>query len=391
MPTPSPLFPTPAHARVLILSILLVAVDALPAFLMGAGAVTMGEDIGFGASGLGYLTAAFFLTAAAVSTPIGRVVERIGWQRAMRINLIGTAVVLGVMSVAVRNMATLAVLLVVAAALYGFGNPSANQALAQMVDPERQGIVFGLKHAGIPTSTLLAGVAVPLIILRIGWRAAFLAGAFVALGVLALVPRTPPARSERSRTAEMAEPLLSPARLRFLASAGVFATVAPAMLGTFTVVAAVDAGISEGSAGVLLSVGGFVTIAARVLNGALADRYGWRGFGFMSGLMFLGAVAAFSLSGLTGTAYTMVVLCAFATAWGWPGLMTFSVVRANAGSVAASSAVAQAGVFVGAGLFPIVIGTMADRVSFSAAWILVGAGLTVAAVSVGVLARRLPS
>jgi MFS family permease len=388
--TAIPLFPTRTHIRVMILSVLIVAVDALPVFLLGAGAVTMGAEIGFGATGLGYLTAAFFLAAAAVSSPIGRVIERIGWQRAMRINLVGTSIVLAVMSVAIRNMVSLAALLVVAAGLYGFGNPAANQALAQMVEPDRQGVVFGLKHAGIPTSTLLAGLAVPLIILRVGWRASFLAGAFIALGVLALVPRRPPERSERSRSAERADPLLSPGRLRFLALAGVFATVAPSMLGTFTVVAAVDAGISEGAAGVLLSVGGFVTIVARVLNGALADRFRWRGFGLMSALMAAGAIAAYSLSVLTGSVYIVVVLCAFATAWGWPGLMTFSVVRANAGSVASSSAVAQAGVFVGAGVFPIVIGTMADGVSFSAAWLLVGTGLCLASVSIAGLARQLP-
>ena len=81
--TPPRLFPTPTHFRVLVLAILLVAVDTLPVFLLGAGAVTIGAEVGFDATGLGYLTAVFFLTAGLLSAPIGRLVESIGWRRAL--------------------------------------------------------------------------------------------------------------------------------------------------------------------------------------------------------------------------------------------------------------------------------------------------------------------
>ncbi|MDH3500304.1 MAG: MFS transporter, partial [Acidimicrobiia bacterium] len=311
------LFPTPTHLRVLVLAILLVAVDTLPIFLLGAGAITIGDAIGFGPTGLGYLAAAFFLTAGAVSAPIGRLVERIGWQRAMRLNLIGTITVLLAMSIGARNILSMGGLLMAAAFLYGFGNPAANSALAQLVDPGRQGVVFGLKHAGIPTSTLLAGLAVPLIILNIGWRWTFVAGAVLAVGVYLLIPRSLPARSEISIRAERADPLLDARRLRLLALGGTFATVAPSMLGTFTVAAAVDAGIGEAAAGILLSVGGFISIVARVSSGAVVDRYRLLGFGSMAILLALGAVAVYLLASSSGALFIVLLLAAFATAWGW--------------------------------------------------------------------------
>ncbi len=386
--TPPRLFPTPTHFRVLVLAILLVAVDTLPVFLLGAGAVTIGAEVGFDATGLGYLTAVFFLTAGLLSAPIGRLVESIGWRRAMRINVVGTLVLLLVMAVAIHSMRTLIGLLIPAAFFYGFGNPAANSALAQFVASDRRGVVFGLKHAGIPTSTLLAGLAVPFAILTVGWRWSFVAGAAVAAVVYALIPRSLPSQSAGSDAQLPAPPpLLDAPRLWLLAAAGMFAVVAPSMLGTFTVTAAVAAGISEAMAGLLLSLGGVITMAARLVAGALADRFGWRGFGAMAALLGIGTLAALALAGLSGTPFIVMLLVAFATAWGWPGLMTFSVVRANPATVAASSAVVQGGILVGAGVAPVVIGLIAERASFGAAWTFVAAALLVAAATIGGLAR----
>ena len=50
-------------------------------------------------------------------------------------------------------------------------------------DPDRQATLFGAKHAGIPGSTLLAGLAVPVIVVQYGWRWAFVAAAATALAV----------------------------------------------------------------------------------------------------------------------------------------------------------------------------------------------------------------
>ncbi len=367
-------------ARVLAVSILLVAVSTQPVFLLGAAFPRIGPELGFGPSGLGALTAAFFLTAALASTVLGEVVQRIGWAKAMRLNAVSSAVVLVVIAAGARSTPVLAALLVAGAVAYGMANPAANLALAHHVAPERRALLFGLKHAGIPTSTLLAGVAVPAVVVTAGWRWAYVLAALAAAGVLALVPRTaappPPTASTDPRRA--VAPMSRP-RLAALAGAGALATTAAMALGTYLVAGAVAVGFSEQAAGALLAAGSVASIGARVAAGYATDRAGGAGFGGIAALTATGAAVFALLTAASGPAFATLVLAAFATGWAWPGLMTFAVVNANAASAAASSAITQAGIFAGAGLAPLAIGWVVDHHSFEAAWMLVAVALAAAA------------
>jgi predicted MFS family arabinose efflux permease len=94
------------------------------------------------------------------------------------------------------------------------------------------------------------------------------------------------------------------------------------------------------------------------------------------------------LSQASGSLYLILVVVAFATGWGWPGLMTYTVVRANRASVASASSITQAGVFVGAGAVPILMGVVIERWSFSGAWITAAIGLVIAALVVGSVGGR---
>ena len=99
-------------------------------------------------------------------------------------------------------------------------------------------------------------------------------------------------------------------------------------------------------------------------------------------------MGVFLLLGLTtGWVFALLVLVAFATGWGWPGLMTYTVVTANSGTAAVSSGITQAGIFFGAGLGPVVLGLVADRWSFDAVWLVVAAALALAAITVGLVGR----
>ena len=64
------------------------------------------------------------------------------------------------------------------------------------------------------------------------------------------------------------------------------------------------------------------------------------------------------------------------------------MVNANRGSAAASSAITQAGVFVGAGLGPLLLATVIDRWSYDGGWVVVGIGLVAATVIVTAAGRR---
>ena len=368
--------------RLIATAILVVTVSTLPTFLVAAAIAQAGPELGYGTQGLGLLTALFFLVASASSSMVGRLVERVGWRRTMQVNTVAAAVVLTVIAMAVHNVVALTIILIVSAAFYGAANPAANLALATDVPRSRRGFVFGLKHAGIPTSTLLAGVAVPLVVLTLGWRWAFGFGAVLALAVLLLIPGE--GSSTGASSAAVEEPVnparMAPAWLGLLSLASAFATVGATALSTFQVDAAIELGFAEAAAGNLLALGSLSSILARAAYGFSADRTHTSGFGWIAALTATGAVA-FILMGLAnGPTFAAVTVLAFATGWGWPGLLTYSVVRANESRPAGSTAITQAGIFLGAGLGPTGVGWLAETVSFQAAWLAVAASLAVASV-----------
>ncbi len=379
---------SPKTVRLLALAVATVTVSTQAVFLLGSAFFQIGPEFGIGTFGLGALTAMFFLTAAVTSAPLGRWVQRVGWQRAMRVNLRTTSGLLVVIAAAARSTWALATLLVFAAAVYGMSNPAANQALADHTSPERQATIFGVKHAGIPASTLLAGLAVPAVILHLGWRWAYAIAALLALALSFWVPagRAEP-RTHPIGVSIRSGPSMSTRDLLALAFGSAFATWAAVALGTFLVSGAVAGGFTEAAAGTLQFVGSAFSIAARIGVGYVTDRRRGTGFGGIVALAAAGA-AMFGLFPLSrGPWFGALVIGAFATGWAWPGLMTYTVVNSNRSMAASSSAVTQAGVFLGAGVGPLLLGGAIARWSFDAAWLLTGSGLVVAAVIVARVGR----
>lgn len=376
------------------MSILVVASSAVGVMLLGAGIGDIGPDLDIGAGEIGILTAAFFTAAALTSSKAGRLVARIGWQRAVRINAVLMAVLLIAIATLVDNPWTMALALASMGATYSLANPAVNQALADHVDPRRRGSFFGLKHAGIPTATLLAGLAVPVIILNFGWRTAYATAAAMAIGIIFLVPRGPvPASTEHHEEdpRRAVEPLPA-AALRRLAVAGTLATIGVVGLSTFLVASLVEDGFADGPAGWIQFGGALFSVLARVSYGVFTDRTGTRGYATVSVLYGIGALVYLSWIPATGAVLAVLVIVAYATAWGWPGLYTYSVVNANTATAAASSGVSQAGVFTGAALGPLVVGQIIERASFDASWAfiagcLLAASVVMASVSRGVVGR----
>ena len=385
-----PVSPAP---RLLVISVLTVSTSSLPVFLVGAAFFRMGPELGFSAAGLGLMAAAFFLASAVASTPAGRVVERIGWRRAVRIDVAVEGLIALLIAVAVRSAAALAATLIVAGAVYGLANPAANRALADHVDPRHTALFFGLKHAGIPVATLLAGLAVPAIVVTVGWRYAYLLGAVLAAVVWWLVATTPREATQPMRQADPRRetPRLMGWRLIGLSGGASLATLAAIALGTYLVAAAVDVGFSVSGAGLLLFAGSVATIAGRVAAGLVTDRIGGRGFGGLIALMGAGAVVFLLLPHTTGAGFVVLVLVAFATGWGWPGLMTYTVVNANRATPAASSAITQAGIVAGAAAGPLLLGVIIEQYSFTVVWTAIAGALIVAAILVALVARTATS
>lgn len=379
--------------RLMVLGILAIAASTQPVFLAGAAIGSMGEELGYGPGLLGVLTAVYFVTAGLFSAPLGALVERLGWRNALRINATGAGTVLILMSFGVRNIPSLVAFLMAGAVIYGLANPAANVALARHGSATRQGVLFGMKHAGIPSSTLIAGVAIPAIVAPLGWRWAYALSALVAVTVFLLVPRTEPESHPHAENPDDIdqEDLLNRRDLLVTALGAVLASSAPAALALFTVAAALDVGMSDSASGWVLAAGSLVSIAARFLNGVAIDLKPGNSYLRMSALLLVGGAVMMGLAfDVSIPVFILLVVTAFGTAWSWPGLLTYTVVTRNPNRPAASTGVSQAGVFIGSGLMPIVIGELVERIGFNAGWAVAATTVAAGGVLMWVLARRIP-
>lgn len=366
------------------------AVSVAPVFLVAGLAPFVKEDFPFGPSDLGVAVTSFFLASALTAVPSGRLTEKIGARRAM----LGAATVSGIAAMGIagtaRSMPTLVLWLVLAGISNGVAQPAGNLALARGVPPRRLGIAFGAKLSAIPSATLAAGFAVPLLGLTVGWRWAFVGMTGVVVLLAIAMPkdpyRSPRVASQRLREGDVAWPALV-----VLAIAAAFGAAVATSLAAFYVQSAVDAGLPVGLAGGLLVMGSIAVIGMRVWIGWHVDRASWDQLGLVIGLMIVGTVGYGGLI-VSEPVFVLVVatLLAFVAGWGWPGLFNLAVVRLNSNAPAAATSITQTGVFLGGIAGPVLFGRIAESVSFGAAWSAAAVVNLGAAVAVVVARRMLP-
>lgn len=376
--------------RLLSLAILVITTGTQAVFLTGASFFVIGPELGISPKGLGLLTAAFFGVAAISSMSIGSWVQRVGWQRAMRANgLIAASTSIGIALFA-RSPVALAGFMAAAAVGYGVANPAGNQAIADAVPPDRRATVTAMKHAGIPLATLLAGASVPTIVVTFGWRTAFAVAGVGALLVVVAVPRGLVApRAFEGRERQRPTRVLTGRDLTWLATGSALAVFAATSLGAFGVSAAIDLGLGAEAAGWLQTGGAAASIGMRVLAGWLTDRFHGRGPAGIIVLAGAGVLVFAAMAVALPPAFTVLMVLAYATGWGWPGLLTFTVINSNTGTAAKSTSVTQAGVFIGSAVAPLILGAVADEIGFRAMWPIVSVALAAAVVVIGMVARSL--
>ncbi len=373
-----------APPRAVLPGLAVAVVGVLPSFLLGALALQAGRDLHFGAAGLGGATTAFFVVSALGSVPLGRLADRLGGQTAMRASALGSAACLLGVALLARSYLSLLLILVAGGMANSLAQPAVNAFLAGRVAQRRQGLVFGVKQSAIPVAVLLSGLSLPLVALTVGWRFAFAAGALLAVGaalavsVAARVPAAPVAPApERPRVRRLA-PLGAAAAL------GAFSGTA---LGAFLVTAAVAADVSEGRAGVLLALGSLASLVVRVGAGWLADRTSSEGLLPTVGLLAVGTLGFALLAVQTPWALVLGTLVAFAAGWGWPGLFNFAVVSRHPSAAAAATGITQTGVYVGAGVGPLLFGLIVQHVSLPGAWLAAAGSAGLAAIIVAAWMR----
>lgn len=362
--------------------------SVFPAFLTGAVGVQLRNSIGIDDAGLGLAIGAFFMGAALGSALLGGVAERMGGPRAMRAGLMITVTAGALIAALARSSSAFFVLLFLAGAANALTQPAANLMLSESLGSKRLGFAFAIKQSGMPSATLLGGLAVPALALTLGWQSAYGAGVLLAFGALAMIPNAPSASATRARGARRNRPDL-PLRLMVLyAMVGGFGAASAGALVGFLVSAAESADFSPASAGLLLTGGSIIGIGSRILQGRLAD----------SGrvLPIRQAALLFALGGLgmlilaldrTGT-YLIGIVPAFGFGWAWPGLFNLSVVRNNPSAPAAATGISQTGVYIGAGAGPAVGGFIVEFAGYPGLW-LAGATASFAAAALAMMLRIL--
>lgn len=349
-------------------------IGSLPGLLTGALAPQLAEALAFGVAGLGTAFAIQSGAGALASVPLGRVVDRLGAARSIRLAMLVTATIAFLIATVTRSFVALVALLVVGSLAKRLIEPAANRLLMDHVGQRRLGLAFGLKQSAPPAAVLLAGLSVPIVATVWGWRGAYAIAGVLAVGVAAAVWRrsTPRVRavSEPGRSSDDSPSDAGPDRrtLLILTIAFGLANGASVTVPVFYVSAAVFAGTSPAAAGIMLAVASSVAIGMRLLLGVVTDRL-VDGHLRLCGAMLASGAVGF---GLLATGHTVLVtggvILALAGAWGFSGVFWFTMVRSNPSAAGTVTGKVAPGALIANSLSPLLFGLIAERASFAVGW-----------------------
>ena len=359
----------------------------LPVFLLGGLAVQMQDELGYGTTALGLSVGAFYGVGAVSSVWTGRLAERVGAERSLRFAAAMSGAVQALIAVLAHSITTILVLMVIGGVANAWAQPASNVLIAREVPPSRLGLALGLQKSSIPAAALLGGLAVPLIALTVGWRWAFVAGAVLSIASALQVPGAASAAgSSRGRRRE-GTPDVPTRHLALLAVGVGLGSSASNALSAFLVLSGVRAGLGEGQAGLMLTLGSIAGMGVRLLVGARADRYPGTALTAMASMFAVASVSFVMLATEVELLFLVGTPLAFATAYAWPGLFHLAVVRSNPSAPGAATGLAMTGTLTGAVLGPIVFGVIVGGGSYTAAWLTGAAFLVAAAVIVAICTR----
>jgi MFS family permease len=357
--------------------VLVATTGVLPVFLAGAAAVQIRADLGFGEAGFGQAVSISFFVSALLSVLFGGLAERLGPVRSMRVAATVSAASMLATAAFSRSLTSLSLLLVGGGVANALTQPATNLYISRVFPAHRRGIAFAIKQSAIPGATLLGGLAVPTLALTVGWRWAYVAGAIIALIGGAIVQEVAqPGGSTALGPGRRDQPI---ATLAVLGAGVGFGALAASSLGSFTTSSFTKAGFGESTAGFIAAIGGVLVITTRLILGFRSDRLNSGVLPIVATMLLIGSsgyalMATMSRSGLLAGGFI-----AFVAGWGWPGLSNLAIAQANPNGPAAASGVTQTGTYIGAGLGPLVFGSLAEHVGYGAAylsaalWTLLGA------------------
>lgn len=375
--------------RVMSALIAATVLAVLPQYLAAALVVEIGPELAFGTAGLGVAVAGFRVTTSLTSMAFGALTDRLGGTLVMRIGVIVVAVSCFGIATTARSFASFLAWMIIAGAAVSLVQPAANRVIVNVVSVRRQGLVFGAKQSAVPASSMLAGVAVAMLLSVIGWRAVYILAAVISLAVIGMLGRRP-AKGQRPAHGKVGyRSLTDRPTLWIMGVAFGTGNFANAVMPTFYVDAAVRMGASPGLAGTVLALAGTSTIIMRLVVGAVSDRIRHGHLHVCGGLMVAGAGGLVVLA--TNDPRWMVagLLLGMTGAWGFTGVFWYALMRAYRATPGLATGVVSPLGHIGGTVGPLAFGVIASTAGFRAGWLVAAAAACLSASAMFVSARRL--
>lgn len=341
--------------------------STIPVFLTGAMAVQIRQDLHLNASGLGGAVGVFFASSAVASAVSGKMAQRSGFERIMRVCVILAVITLSGIGLLAHSYLVFMIFLSLAGITNGAVQPAVNLFLSKVIPVSRQGMVFGVKQAAVPVATFISGLAVPVVALTVGWNYAYLMIAPIGIVLYFLLPKGP-SKSERktSRAKPVSKVYVAP--LVVLAVGIGLGSSAAICLGTFLVSSSVHHGWTPGDAGFLLMLGSITGMSARLINGILADRRNGKHIQVVATMVGIGGVGYLMLMSGIGWLIIPATMISYGAGWGWTGLFNFAVVWNYPKSAGYATGITQSGAYLGSVFGPLLFGLIVDRFGYGLAW-----------------------
>jgi MFS family permease len=361
----------------------LIVATVLPGFLTASLAPRIRDDFAFGDSALGVAIALFYVVSAAGSVPAGRLIDRLGAARGRVLVVAFTGSCCLAVAALAHSAAGLTALLLLGGVGNALGSPTVSTILKKEVAAHRQGLAFGAQQSGATVGALLAGLALPGVAIPFGWRWAFVGAAALTVASALAAPggAPPPPAAVARRTRRLTS-------VHALGLAAVLASAAGVGFVSFLVTYAVDNGMSEATAGLLLGAVSLMATLSRIGVGIFADRAGQEPLRPVAAM--LGASVAGYLLLIAGDPVLIAVAALLAGALGWagPGGLNLAVVQRSPQAPAWAVGVLMTGLFTGAVAGPLLVGLLAEHDLFSVAWIMCAGLALLAGVTLVVTRRR---
>lgn len=330
------------------------------------------DDLGMSRTQLGVVVAVTPLTGGILSPLAGRWTDRIDGFVFMRgVFALSIAVLLGV--TLAPSFPWLLVSAAVAGALTATGNPVTNKLISDLLPVGRRGWVTGIKQSGLQIGMLVAGVALPPLALRFGWRVAALALGILPLVGLLSTRSTPPSRPAPADAERgSGSPGAIPGGWWLTGFAFLMGSTNSVVLGFLPLYVEEGLGFSASAAGGVIALVGVVALVGRVSWGRVAER----------APRVSGALLVIAIVGTLGTSLIRfapelgapavwigaALVAASLIAWNGAGMLAV-LSMAPAQDVGRFSGRVQLGFFIGLGASPVIFGTLVDRTnSYAIAW-----------------------